>query len=72
MLAALRRAKIEEVGRHAMKAKGLLLAVALLLAAPAMAQISGQYLESRTADVYTGPCFANSEVNLTGREAVLA
>ncbi len=55
-----------------MKATGLLLAVALLLAAPAMAQISGQYLESRTADVYTGPCFANSEVNLTGREAVLA
>ncbi len=59
-----------------MKAKGLLLAVALVVpavfAAPAFAQISGQYLESRTADVYTGPCFANSEVNLTGREAVLA
>ena len=59
-----------------MKAKGLLLAVALVvpavLAAHALAQISGQYLESRTADVYTGPCFANSEVNLTGREAVLA
>jgi hypothetical protein len=37
-----------------------------------MAQISGQYIEARTADVYTGPCFANSEVNLTGHEAVLA
>jgi len=35
-------------------------------------QISGQYMESRDADVYTGPCFANSEVNLTGREALLA
>ncbi len=59
-----------------MKAKGLLLALALgapaVFAAPAWAQISGQYLESRTADVYTGPCFANSEVNLTGHEAVLA
>jgi hypothetical protein len=40
-------------------------------AAPA-GHVSGEYIESRTADVYTGPCFANSEVNLTGREAVLA
>src|SRR5260370_15732342 len=35
------------------------------------AQITGKYIEARTADVYTGPCFANSEVNLTGQEAVL-
>jgi len=35
-------------------------------------QIYGQYMESRDADVYTGPCFANSEVSLTGREALLA
>ncbi len=57
-----------------MKAKGifLVLALGLALAAPAMAQGSGQYLEARTADVYTGPCFANSEVNITGNEAVLA
>ena len=34
--------------------------------------VSGEYIESRTADVYTGPCFDNSEVNLTGQEAVLA
>jgi predicted ester cyclase len=34
--------------------------------------ISGDYVEARTADVYTGPCFANSEVNVAGREAVLA
>jgi hypothetical protein len=39
------------------------------LAGPA---ISGDYLEARTSDVYTGPCFANSEVNLAGREAVFA
>ncbi len=59
-----------------MKAKGLILALALMVpavfASTALAQISGQYLEARTADVYTGPCFANSEVNLAGHEAVLA
>ncbi len=35
-------------------------------------QVRGDYLEARTADVYTGPCFANSEVNLAGKEALLA
>jgi hypothetical protein len=34
--------------------------------------IAGDYLEARTSDVYTGSCFANAEVNLAGREAVLA
>jgi len=34
--------------------------------------ISGDYAEFRNADVYTGPCFANSEANLTGEEAVMA
>jgi hypothetical protein len=59
----------------------LLLTFALVLALPAMAAtpadtgaatISGDYAEFRTADVYTGPCFANGEVGLTGDEAVLA
>jgi len=50
-------------------ALGLLTAVPACLAAPG---ISGDYLEARTSDVYTGPCFANSEVNLAGREAVFA
>jgi hypothetical protein len=36
------------------------------------AQIKGQYLETRSADVYTGQCFANGEMNLTGDEAILA
>lgn len=48
---------------------GLLLAVATPAAA---IEISGSYLEARTCDVYTGPCFANAEVGLTGREAVMA
>jgi len=35
-------------------------------------KVVGHYLEARTSDVYTGPCFANGEVNLDGEEAVLA
>jgi hypothetical protein len=53
----------------------LILAALVLafVAAPARAAgLSGSYLEARTTDVYTGPCFANSEMNLTGREAILA
>ena len=51
-----------------------LVALALLAALQAVpaAAISGDYLEARTSDVYTGPCFANGEVNLAGREAVVA
>ena len=58
-------------------ASSLLLAGAFLAlpscarAAQPAGHVSGEYIESRTADVYTGPCFANSEVNLTGQEAVL-
>ena len=36
------------------------------------AQISGEYIEARTCDVYTGPCFANAEMDLAGKEAVMA
>jgi hypothetical protein len=35
-------------------------------------QIRGDYVETRSADVYTGQCFANGEVNVAGREAILA
>ena len=47
---------------------------ALLLAinTAAAAGISGEYLEARTCDVYTGPCFANGELGLCGKEAVMA
>src|SRR5581483_10864699 len=34
--------------------------------------IRGDYIETRSADVYTGQCFANGEVNLVGNEAILA
>ncbi len=57
------------------KALLLLAATILVAAAPSQAQqnhLSGDYAEFSTADVYTGPCFANSEVGQTGQEAVLA
>ena len=33
--------------------------------------LSGDYLEVRSCDVYTGSCFANAEMNLTGKEGIL-
>lgn len=50
----------------------VLILVLFLVGTQASAAISGDYLEARTSDVYTGPCFANGEVNLAGREAVVA
>lgn len=41
-------------------------------AALGAAAISGDYVEVRSADVYTGPCFANSQVDLEGKQAILA
>ena len=35
------------------------------------AGVSGDYVEIRSCDVITGPCFANGEMQLTGGEAVL-
>lgn len=34
--------------------------------------LTGTYLETRTCQVYTGPCFANAETAMAGREAVMA
>src|SRR5262249_16377141 len=48
------------------------LAVLLLTGAASAAQIYGDYVEVRSADVYTGPCIANSEVGLLGNQAILA
>ena len=38
----------------------------------ASAAVKGDYVEVRSADIYTGPCFANSEVNLEGKQAMMA
>ncbi len=38
---------------------------------PSKGTIEGNYVEVRSCDVYTGPCFANGEMGLTGEEAIL-
>lgn len=34
--------------------------------------LRGVYVEARTCDVWTGPCFANADFNLGGKNAVMA
>ena len=50
----------------------MLLAAALpAFAAKQTPSLSGDYLEVRSCDVFTGPCFANSEMGLSGKEGIL-
>src|SRR5438128_9603882 len=55
----------------------LAIAVVVLATATAFAgkqstpTISGDYLEVRSCDVYTGACFANAEMGLAGKEGIL-
>jgi len=51
-----------------------LAAIALLFAAAPLsaAGLTGHYLEARTIDVWTGPCFANADVNVGGKNAIMA
>ena len=57
--------------RYSVLVSTLLVVLVISLTAAAQ-QIRGDYLETRSADVYTGQCFANGEVNLVGNEAILA
>jgi hypothetical protein len=43
-----------------------------VLALPASAKVSGEYIEARSASVYAGACHYNGELTTAGREAVLA
>lgn len=47
-------------------------AAIVALVGTAHAEIRGTYVEARTCDVYTGPCFANADTALGGKHAVLA
>jgi hypothetical protein len=61
--------------RFSMRCSKLVFAALLVLLFSAVAvgqQIRGDYIETRSADVYTGQSFANGEVNLVGNEAILA
>src|SRR5947209_13924059 len=49
---------------------GTLLMLSASLASAA--GIQGDYVEARTADVFTGPCISNAEVFITGSQAVMA
>jgi hypothetical protein len=57
-----------------MKRSLSLAAIALLFAAAPLsaAGLTGHYIEARTIDVWTGPCFANADVNLGGKNAIMA
>lgn len=48
----------------------VLMQAAVGLAATPTIEMSGNYVEARTADIYVGACFANSEVQLVGNLAV--
>src|SRR5947209_19439201 len=49
---------------------GSLLVLSASLASAA--GIQGDYVEERTAGVFTGPCISNAEVFITGSQAVMA
>ncbi len=67
-----------EVNMQTLKVSMLAGLVALLgiastsVGAPPQSSVTGDYLEMRTCDIYTGPCFANAEVGLVGKQAVMA
>src|SRR2546426_7046864 len=46
-------------------------AMPVLAATQSAPTILGDYLEVRSCDVFTGPCFANAEMGLTGKEGIL-
>ena len=58
--------------RRFMILAALAISVPVLAATGRAQHISGDYIETRSADVWTGPCVANGEVNLAGDQAILA
>jgi len=54
--------------------KASIFVVALVVSAVSLhaQQLRGDYIESRSADVYVAQCFANGEVGLTGNYALMA
>ena len=47
-------------------------AICLLSTSALAQQIKGEYVETRSADIYTGQCFANGEMGLAGDQAIVA
>jgi len=48
------------------------LSVLILASTGRAQQISGDYIETRSAEIWTGHCVANGELNLAGDQAILA
>src|SRR4051812_2742906 len=48
------------------------LAAVMVLAPAGAAEITGKYVEARNCDVWTGPCFANADMNLSGKHGMMA
>jgi hypothetical protein len=69
---------ITKVTNMVFKLCGLGLAVAAAFAGTSVVKqtppsnIAGDYVEIRSCDIYTGSCFANAEMTLTGHEAIMA
>jgi hypothetical protein len=64
----------EEKSKEAPRMKLAISVLALVLVTSGLSAsptIFGEYVEARTCDVWTGPCFSNSEINNCGEMAVL-
>src|SRR6476646_11204676 len=53
-------------------AAGIGLASTVSIAAGGKATVTGQYVEARTAEIFTGGCIMGSEAETMGKQAVLA
>jgi hypothetical protein len=51
---------------------GLVSAVNLGANNVAVINAKGMYIEARTTDIWTGPCFANADFNIGGKQGVMA
>ena len=58
-------------GKYLAACLGAMATIPFLLGVGQTPGISGHYLETRSCDVYTGPCFANGEMGQTGKEAIM-
>src|SRR5712691_2404147 len=58
--------------KRAVVVGALLGLAASTLAAGGKGTVSGEYVEARTAEVFTGGCIMNSEAETMGKQAVLA
>ncbi len=47
------------------------LALVLLAGPTTAAGLTGKYIEARTTDIWSGPCFINADINVGGKNAVI-